>query len=89
MVTTNGNDRHLSSGGEPVKGTVVPKIPRGLPDVVAWVGSLPGPDGQTILMPPWVTAAMASGPPAFVNRMVRRGISRQAFGTESFSVPAE
>jgi hypothetical protein len=29
------------------------------------------------------------GPPAFVNRMVRRWISRQAFGTERFSSPAE
>jgi len=32
---------------------------------------------------------MGSGPPAFVNRMVRRWISRQAFGTERFSAPAE
>jgi hypothetical protein len=32
---------------------------------------------------------MASGPPVFVNRMVRRWISRQAFGTERFSSPAE
>ena len=30
MVTTNGNDRHLSSGGGPGKDTVVPEIPRGL-----------------------------------------------------------
>jgi hypothetical protein len=89
MVTKNGNDRHLSSGGGPGKDTVVPEIPRGLPDVVACCGSQPGSDGQALLMPPWVTAAMASGPPAFVNRMVRRWISRQAFGTERFSVPAE
>jgi hypothetical protein len=32
---------------------------------------------------------IASGPPVFVNRMVRRWISRQAFGTERFSAPAE
>jgi hypothetical protein len=38
---------------------------------------------------PWLTAAMASDPPACVNRMVRRWISRQAFGTERFSSPAE
>jgi hypothetical protein len=37
----------------------------------------------------WLAAAMGSGPPAFVNRMVRRWISRQAFGTERFSSPAE
>jgi hypothetical protein len=36
-----------------------------------------------------MTAAMASDPPAFVNRMVRRWISRQAFGTERFSSLAE
>ena len=81
MVTTNGNDRHLSSGGGPGKDTVVPEIPRGL----ACDGLQPGSDGQTLVM----TAAMASDPPAFVNRMVRRWISRQAFGTERFSVPAE
>jgi hypothetical protein len=40
-------------------------------------------------LPPWLTAAIASGPPAFVNRMVRRWISRQAFGTERFSALAE
>jgi hypothetical protein len=81
MVTTNGNDRHLSSGGGPGKDTVVPEIPRGL----ACDGLQPGSDGQALVM----TAAMASDPPAFVNRMVRRWISRQAFGTERFSVPAE
>jgi hypothetical protein len=32
---------------------------------------------------------MACGPPVFVNRMVRRWISRQAFGTERFLAPAE
>jgi hypothetical protein len=42
-----------------------------------------------LLLSPWLTAAMASGPPAFVNCMVRRWISRQAFGTERFSSPAE
>ena len=81
MVTKNGNDRHLSSGGGPGKDTVVPEIPRGL----ACDGLQPGSDGQALVM----TAAMASDPPAFVNRMVRRWISRQAFGTERFSVPAE
>ena len=81
MVTTNGNDRHLSSGGGPGKDTVVPEIPRGL----ACDGLQPGSDGQALVM----TAAMASDPPAFVNRMVRRWISRQAFGTERFSSSAE
>ena len=33
----------------------------------------------------WLATAMASSPPAFVNRMMRRWISRQAFGTERFS----
>jgi hypothetical protein len=37
----------------------------------------------------WLAAAMGSGPPAFVNRMVRRWISRQAFGTERFLSPGE
>jgi hypothetical protein len=37
----------------------------------------------------WLTAAMISGAPPFANRMVRRWISRQAFGTERFSSPAE
>jgi hypothetical protein len=52
-------------------------------------GSQPGFDGRMLLPPPWVTAAMASGPPAFINRMVRRWIFRQAFGTERFSSPAK
>jgi hypothetical protein len=55
-------------------------------------GGAPGKDTiapGVLLLPPWLTAAMASGPPAFVNRMVRRWISRQAFGTERFSSPAE
>jgi hypothetical protein len=42
-----------------------------------------------LLLPPWATAAMASRPPEFINRMVRRWISRQAFGTVRFSSPAE
>jgi hypothetical protein len=46
------------------------------------------PDGQHDLQLV-VTAAMASGPPAFVNRMVRRWISRQVFGNEHFSASAE
>jgi hypothetical protein len=57
--------------------------------VVLRDGSQPGFDGRTLLLPPWVAAAMAFGPPTFVNRMVRRWISRQAFGTERFSSPAE
>jgi hypothetical protein len=89
MVSMNGNDRHLCSGGAPGKDTVVPEIPGGLSHVLAHDGPQPGSDGRALLMPPWVTAAMASGPPAFVNRIVRRWISRQAFGTERFSAPAE
>jgi hypothetical protein len=56
---------------------------------VARDGPQPGSDGRTLLLRPWVTVAMASGPRSFVNRMVRRWISRQAFGTERFSAPAE
>ena len=89
MVMMNRNDRHLSSGGAPGKDTIAGEIPGGLLHVVARDGSQPGSDGLTVLRPPWLTAAMASGPPAFVNRMVRRWISRQAFGTERFSSPAE
>jgi hypothetical protein len=86
MVTMNGNDRHLSSGGAAGKDAVVLEIPP--PHVVARDGSQPGFDGWTLLLCPWLAAAMASGPPTFVNRMVRRWISRQAFGTERFSSPA-
>jgi hypothetical protein len=50
-------------------------------------GSQPGFDSWMFLLSPWLTAAMASGPPAFVNPMVRRWISRQAFGTERLSSP--
>jgi hypothetical protein len=89
MMVTNGNDRHLSSGDELGQDSIVPEIQRGLPDAVVCGCSQPGCDGRMLPMPPWVTAAMASGPPAFVNRMVRRWISCQAFGTERFSAPAE
>ena len=89
MVTMNGIDRHLSSEAAPSNDIIVHEIPGGLLHVVARDGSQPGPDGRTLLLPPWLTAAMASGPPAFVNRMVRRWISRQAFGTERFLSPAE
>jgi hypothetical protein len=83
MVTMNAIDRHLSSEGAPGNDTIVDEIPGGLLHAVARDGS------QTLLLPPWLTAAMASGPPAFVNRMVRRWISRRAFGAERFSSPAE
>jgi hypothetical protein len=93
MVTMNGNDRHLCSGGAPGKDIIAGEIPGGLLHVVARDGQQPGSDGRTVLRPPlrppWLTSAMASGPPAFVNRMVRRWISRQAFGTERFSSAAE
>ena len=89
MVTMNGSDRHLSSGGAPSKDSIAGEIPGGLPHVGARDGSQPRSDGRTLLLSPWLTAAMASGPPAFVNRMVRRWISRQAFGTERFLSPAE
>lgn len=89
MVTMNGNDRHLCSGSAPGNDAGVPEIPGGLPHVMACDGSEPGFDGRTLLLSPWVAAAMASGPPAFVNRIVGRWISRQAFGTERFSSPAE
>jgi hypothetical protein len=88
MVTMSRNGRHLSSGGAS-RDTIVPEVPRGLPHVVARDGAQPGSDGRTLLRRPWVTAAMACGPPVFVNRMVRRWIYRQAFGTERFSAPAE
>ena len=89
MVTMNVIDRHLSSEGAPGNDIIVDEVPGGLLHAVARDGSQPGPDGWTLLLPPWLTVAMASGPPAFVNRMVRRWISRQAFGTERFSSPAE
>jgi hypothetical protein len=89
MVTMNGCDRHLSSGGAPGKDGIAPRLPGGLLHAVARDGAQPGPEGRTLLRPPWLTSAMASGPPVFVNRMVRRWISRQAFGTERFSSPAE
>ena len=89
MVTMNGSNRHLSSGGAPSKDSIAPGVHGGLLHVVARDGSQPGSDGRTLLLSPWLTAAMASGPPAFVNRMVRRWISRQAFGTERFLSPAE
>jgi hypothetical protein len=86
MVTMNGNDRHLFSAGAPGKRAVALEIPRA--HVVTRDRSQPGFDGGTLLLAPWLAVAMASGPPAFVNSMVRRGISRQAFGTERFSSPA-
>jgi hypothetical protein len=89
MVTINAIDRHLSSESAPSNDTIVGEIPGRLLHAVARDGSQPASDGRTLLLPPWLTAAMASGPPAFVNRMVRRWISRQAFGTERFSSPAE
>jgi hypothetical protein len=89
MVTMNRNDRHLCSGGAPDKDAIAPEIPSGLPHMVTCDGSQPGLDDRTPLLPAWVAAAMASGPPAFVNRIVRRWISRQAFGTERFSSPGE
>ena len=89
MVTMNAIDRHLSSEAAPGDDTIVGEIPGGLLHAVACDGSQPGSDGWVVLLPPWLTAAMASGPPACVNRMVRRWISRQAFDTERFSSPAE
>ena len=89
MVTMNAIDRHLPSEAAPRNHIIVDEIPGGLLHAVARDGSQPGPDGRTLLLPPWLTAAMASGPPAYVNRMVRRWISRQAFDTERFSSPAE
>jgi hypothetical protein len=89
MGTMNAIDWHLSSEGAPGNDTIVDEIPGGLLHAVARDGSQPGPDGRTLLLPPWLTAAMASGPPPFVNRMVRRWISRRAFGAEHFSSPAE
>jgi hypothetical protein len=89
MVTMNAIDRHLSSEGAPCNDTIVGEIPGGLLHAVARDGSQPGSDGRPLLLPPWLTAAMASDPPACVNRMVRRWISRQAFGTERFSSSAE
>ena len=89
MVTMNAIDRHLSSEAAPGNHIIAGENPGGRLDAAARDGSQPGSDGRTLLVSPWLTAAMASGPPAFVNRMVRRWISRQAFGTERFSSPAE
>ena len=89
MDTMNAIDRHLSSEAAPGNHIIVGENPGGLLDAAPRDGSQPRSDGRTLLLPPWLTAAMASGPPACVNRMVRRWISRQAFGTERFSSPAE
>jgi hypothetical protein len=89
MVTMNRSAWHPSSGGAPGKDSIVSGLPGGPFHVVARDGSKPGFDGRPLLRPPWLTAAISSSPPAFVNRMVRRWISRQAFGTERFSSPAE
>jgi len=76
MVTMSRNDRHLSSGDTLSKDAIAPGVFGGLPYVVVRNGSQPaGRDGRTLLRPPWLTAAMASGQRAFVNRMVRRWIS--------------
>ena len=89
QVTMNGKDRYPSSGGALSKDTIAGRIPGGLLRVMARDGSQPGSDGWMLLLPPSMTAAMASGAPAFVNRMVRRWISRQAFGTERFASAPE
>ena len=88
MVMMNGNERHLASGDALRKDTLAPEIPGGLPHAVACDRSQPGLDGRALLLP-WVITAMASGPPVFVNRLVRRWFSHQAFGTERFSAAAE
>jgi len=89
QVTMNGKDRYPSSGGALSKAAIAGRSPGGRLRVMARDGSQPGSDGRMLLLPPRVTAAMASGPRALVNRMVRRWISRQAFGTVRFSSPAE
>jgi hypothetical protein len=89
MVTMNGNDRHWCSGGAPGKDAIAPEIPRGLSHAVACDGSQPGFDGRMPLLLAWAAAVIASDPPALVNRMVRRWISRQAFDAERFSSPGE
>jgi hypothetical protein len=89
MVTMNAIDRHLSSEAAPGNHIIAGENPGGLLHAAARDGSQPGSDGWTLVLPPWLTAAMASGPPACVNRMVCRWISRQAFGTGRFSSPAE
>ena len=88
MVTMNAIDRHLPFEAAPRNHIIVDEIPGGLLHAVARDGSQPGSDGWAVLVPPWLTAAMASGPPSCVNRMVRRWISRQAFGAERFSSSA-
>jgi len=89
MVTMNAIDRHLPSEAAPRNHIIVDEIPGGLLHAAARDGSQPGSDGRTLLLPPRLIAAMAFGPPGFVNRMVRRWISRQAFGTERFLSAAE
>jgi hypothetical protein len=89
MVTMNAIDRHLSSEAAPGNDAILGEIPGGLLQMVARDDSQSRSDGRTLLLLPWLTAAMASGPPPFVNRMVRRRISRRAFGAERFSSPAE
>ena len=89
MVTMNAIDRLLSSEAVPGNDTILGEIPGGLLHMVARDDSQPWSDGRTLLLLPWLTAAMASLPPPFVNRMVRRWISRRAFGAERFSSPAE
>jgi hypothetical protein len=89
MVTMNAIDRHLSSEAAPGNDPIAGEIPGGLLHAVARDGAPPRTDGRMLLLLPWLTATMASGPPACVNGMVRRWISRQAFDTERFSSPAE
>ena len=85
MVTMNPIDRHLSSEAAPGNDPIVGEIPGGLLHAAARDGAPPRSDGRVLLL----AAAMASVSPACVNRMVRRWISRQAFGTGRFSAPAE
>ena len=89
MVTMNAIDRHLPSEAAPGNHIIVGENLGGLLHAAAHDGSQPGSDGWAVLVPPWLTAAMASGPPSCVNRTVRRWISRQASGAERFLSPAE
>jgi hypothetical protein len=87
MVTMTRNFRHLFSRGESSDDTIAPEVLDRFLDVAARGRPRPGFDRRTLLAS-WLTAARTSDPPPFVNRMVRRWISRQAFDAERFSSPA-
>ena len=59
MDTMNAIDRHLSSEAAPGNHHIIAgENPGGLLHAAARDGSQPGSDGWTLLVPPWLMAAM-------------------------------